>query len=328
MFEQLRDKRVVVTGATGFLGGHIMRQLQNIGANAIPLGSDDWNLLYRREMTGQVCNSLRKTDLVIHLAGYNGGISFNAKNSADIFYENTVMGLNLLDACAEFEIPKVVSVVTSCAYPSLTNVGDFAREICREDDFLEGPPHDSVACHGYAKRNLQLASQFYRDQYDLCAVTCCLTTLYGPGDSFDPERTKVMGGLIERLMQAKRKGQSQFVGWGTGEARREFIYVEDAARDLLLAAIHYADSTSPLNVGTGTEISIRDLTKLVAQAVEYEGEISWDTSKPDGQMRKKLDTSRWSKMTEQYSLTYTPLSEGLKKTVEWYKANHENRQCA
>lgn len=338
MFDALHNKDVVVTGATGFFGKHVCKALRDAGAFVTGLRSADWDMTDARVPT-PVMRALRNTHYVVHLAGYNGGIQFNLDNPADIFSRNTLMGLNLLNACKDAQIShKVLLVVASCAWPALqwtltpnTHGTPFEmrinaeRETCPESEFLEGPPHPSVACHGYAKRNLQLGAEFFNRQYGLPAVTACVTTLYGPGDSFDLKRTKVVGSLIRRFVVAKLKELPEVVCWGTGSARRELIYVEDAARDLVLALMHYDDSTMPLNCGIGTEISIRELAERVASTVGYKGKICWDTTKPDGQLRKKLDTKRFEELfrrvrPELGRPEYSSLDWGLRQTVDWYMA--------
>lgn len=325
-----QDKKVLVTGDQGFLGKHIIRHLQELGLKqGVNIRTfDSVNLCDVREVEAWFSRSPR-FDCVFHLAGHNGGIEFNRKRPADIFHHNTVMGLNLLRSCQEHGVGKVVSIVASCAYPQEKwadpgEWNDFRKlplEIMEEGDFLDGPPHDSVACHGYAKRNLQLASQFFRQQYGLQAVCVCPTTLYGPGDSLDPERTKVLGGMVRRFVEAKRDRLPHVTCWGSGIAQREFLYVEDAAKLIAQAALVYDDSGCPLNLGTGQEHTIRDMAETIKAITGFEGRIDWDTTKPDGQLRKRLDLTRMREFFPDF--VPTSLMRGLGNTIRWA----EERLC-
>jgi nucleoside-diphosphate-sugar epimerase len=318
---ELSKANICVTGATGFLGKHLVEALRGDGTNIfVPPGprdeinGSDFTHYPAVQWVFDYMSRERPVDYVFHLAGYNGGIAFNQKCPADIFAINTIMGLNILKACQEFGVKKVVSVVASCAYPT-------SQSVCNEEAFLEGPPHDSVACHGYGKRNLQLASSFYRKQYGLQAVCACPTTLYGPGDSFDPERTKVMGAMIRRFAEAVKNGDRTVTCWGTGKPYRDFLYVKDAAKLLIQVMQHYDNSEIPLNLGFGQEVTVKELASRVAEAVGYNGDILWDVSKPDGQSRKRLDTSRMGSDVDLSEFTITPLNDGIKETVEWYLKN-------
>jgi GDP-L-fucose synthase len=319
----LRDARVLVTGGTGFLGKHLCRALDKVGSMTQSVGSGldlTWgpcvNQVFRRA----------RPDYVFHLAGWNGGISFNENFPSDIFFRNTLMGLNVLEACRTFGVKKVVSVVASCAYGDDKDTKHLEMFNCRgtkesgileEEDFLSCRPNPSVACHGYAKRNLQLASSYYRQQYGLLAVCDCPTTLYGPGDSYDPNRTKVMGGMVKRFCDAVAKGEQEVTCWGSGRPLREFLYVEDAAKLLVETMLRYDDSDLPLNLGTGQELSVKEVAETVAAAAGYAGSIRWDTSKPDGQMRKRLDTTRMEAILPTF--TFTPLRVGVDRAVEDYR---------
>lgn len=265
-------------------------------------------------------------NLVFHIAGHNGGLAFNQDFPADIFVRNTQMGMNVLDACRRFKVEKVVSVVASCAYPEfklrcvLANATSCTREpheVMAEWDFLLGEPHDSVACHGYAKRNLQLASSFMKKQYGLNAVCVCPTTLYGPGDSFDPQRTKILGGMVKRFVDAKRNQLTNVTCWGSGEPKREFLYVHDCASLLVKCMEKYGDSDHPLNLGTGQEYSVKEVAETVARCVGYTGKIWWDTSKPDGQLRKRLDLTKMHKVLGEFP--FTPFEKGVAETVRAYR---------
>jgi GDP-L-fucose synthase len=319
----LQNAKVLVTGGTGFLGRHLCKALEGVGARPLPLGRD-CDLTDSRNADAIIG---QQWDFVFHVAGHNGGILYNQTYPADIFHRNSVMGLNLLEACKKHGVKKVVSIVASCAYPWYDDRRDCAREILQEDDFLRGEPHATVACHGYAKRNLQLASAFYRRQYGLNAVCACPTTLYGPGDSFDPARTKVMGAVIKKFVDAHDGGDPEVVCWGTGAAYREFLYVEDAARLLIETLLRYGeprhgkpaqfDSESPLNLGSGQELSIKQLSETVGRVVDFKGAVRWDTTKSDGQLRKRLDLAKMREVLPEFR--YTPLEEGIRKTVDYYR---------
>lgn len=327
MNHPLSGKLVGVTGANGFLGKHVIYALMKAKARIFTNPSDC--SLTEHLNAEEFVLSVPEVDLVIHLAGWNGGIAFNLANKADIFYENTVMALNVIKSCADWSVKKVVSVVASCAYPQQEwedmGYGDFycgEKELMCEVDFLDGPPHPSVEAHAYAKRNLQLASKFYHDQYGLSAVCVCPTTLFGPGDSTDPERTKVLMAVVKKVVDAKRAKAESITFWGTGNAMREFLYVEDAARLILDAATHYDDSSTPLNLGSGHELRIRELVARVVDMVGYTGTISWDSSKPDGQLRKRLEVTKMARTIP--NIVISDFDESLRKTIDWYQGEVAN----
>lgn len=308
-----KGRRVFITGASGFLGRHLTRYLESLAADVwVTTGKHVYDLTDHAQ-TEACIHELGRIESVFHLAGFNGGIAWNMAFPAQIFAQNTAMALNVLDACKNNGVRKVVSVVASCAYPAVT----FSPE-CSEYSFLGEEPHETVACHGYAKRNLQLASSFYHQEYGLNAVCACPTTLYGPGDSYDPKRTKVMGAMVKRFVDAVDENKSEVTCWGSGRPKREFLYVEDAAKMLVQVMDRYNDSFLPLNLGTGQEVSIRELAEMVAGIVGYKGTIRWDTDVLDGQTRKRLDLTR---MQQYVDVPLTPLEEGISKTIEDY------RQC-
>ena len=233
---------------------------------------------------------------------------------ADILYSNTVMGLNIHHACEYLGVKKVVSIMTSCAFP------DTGMEILKEETFWDGLPNKTIRAHGIAKRILNAATQAYNDQYNLNAVTVCVTNLYGPNDTFNLVRTKVVGALIRKFVEAKLEENDQVECWGTGAPMREFMYVEDAAEAVVQALEKYEDVDTPLNIGTGTDISIKQLVDYIVKATNYKGEVFWNTEKPDGQMKKLLDTTR---MKEILDVTPIEVEEGVKRTVQWYMENKE-----
>lgn len=330
----LHDSRILITGGHGFLGQHLVEELNDIGVTPIlPYRGDEAGRvdLCRIDHCENAFDNAGPIDYVFHLAGYNGGIAFNAAAGFDIFADNTVMAINVLRVAAERRVKKVVSVVASCAYPQnqweqdTENDTDGVyhytcepREVMMEYGFFDGPPHRSVACHGYAKRNLQLASSLASEQYNLDAVCVCPTTLYGPGDDFDPARSKIMGAMVKRFVDAADNGDREVTCWGTGKPLREFLYVKDAAKLLLQALDHYEINDYPLNLGSGDEVSVLTLAAMVADRAGYDGKILWDASKPDGQGRKRLNLSRMKAWLPGVKLT--ALENGIEETIAHYRA--------
>tara|TARA_B100000287_G_scaffold407519_1_gene433020 strand:+ start:419 stop:1369 length:951 start_codon:yes stop_codon:yes gene_type:complete len=306
---KLKNKKVIVTGGMGFLGSFICENLESKGAIAIPVKSQEVNILNPESLIQFMAAC--KPDYCIHAAGYNGGIEFNRMYPADIFYANTIMGLNVHYACQYIGVKKLLSIMTSCAYP------DTGMEVLKEETFWEGSPNKTIRAHGIAKRTLQTASEAYNDQYELNAATVCVTNLYGPKDTFNLVRTKVVGALIRKFVEALDNNESVEC-WGTGSPMREFMYVEDAAEAIVQALQKYDDSTQPLNIGTGQDISIKELVEYIIKATEFKGSVNWNTDKPDGQMKKLLDTTRMSNYVD---IKPTNIEEGIKKTVDWYRGN-------
>lgn len=323
---RLPDSKVLVTGATGFLGQHLIhileygtgvRELVTVGGPAeskprleATNGFRGYVDLTEPAATEELFES-EAPDVVFHLAGFNGGIEYNRRFPADIFLQNTLMACNVIRASAKAGVKKVISTISSCAYP------DEDEALLREADFLAGPPHPSVACHAYAKRALFLASYFAHVQYDLLAPCVALPTLYGPGERVDDTRAKVIGGLIGRFVRARDRGDAEVACWGSGNPLREFLYVEDAARLLCWAMEQYHDCSQLLNIGPGTEVSIRELAETVAKVVGYQGTILWDTTKADGQFRKKFATDTIERLIP--DMQPTSLLYGLRASLQWYE---------
>ena len=307
----IKNKKILVTGGTGFLGSAICKNIEDKGGIAIPLKSEEVNLLNLESIIQFMAAS--KPDYCIHAAGYNGGIEFNRMYPADILYSNTIMGLNLHYACQYMNVKKVLSIMTSCAYP------DTGMEFLKEETFWEGLPNKTIRAHGIAKRTLQTAAESYNEQYELNAVTVCVTNLYGPKDTFNLVRTKVVGALIRKFVEAVNENRSVDC-WGTGAPMSEFMYVDDAAEAIVQALQKYEDSSQPLNIGTGKDISIKQLVEYIVDATGFSGEVNWDTDKPDGQMKKLLDTTR---MSNYIKISPIEVKEGIKKTVKWYRGNKE-----
>lgn len=311
-------KKCVVTGGNGFFGRHLYAILREAGARAEAAGPD----LDLRDGDDALL-AVTGADFVFHLAGHNGGIAYNLERPAEIFRDNTLMALQVLEACRVSRVKKFIGVVASCAYPDpdgypwdLSGVED---GILAEEHFLgKQGPHPTVACHGYAKRNLHLACQFHAKQYGLNAVCVCPTTLYGPGDSYDSARTKVVGGMVRRFCDAVDAGETSVTCWGTGSALRELLHVRDAARLTALAGLRFDDPKVPLNLASGKEVSVHELAELTAQAAGWQGEIRWDNSRPDGQHRKRLDS--WRIRTVLGRQDFVPLPEGLAEACADYRA--------
>jgi nucleoside-diphosphate-sugar epimerase len=307
----LTDKIIVLTGGEGFFGSFIYRALMSRKAKVVVVPHSKLDLMILQDVVDFFVEA--EPDYCIHCAGYNGGIQFNIANSAHILYTNTVMGLNIYEACRVAEVKKLVSIMSSCAYP------DTGMEILNEKDFWNGPPNSTIKSHGIAKRILQCAAEAYKKQHDLNAVTVCVTNLYGEFDTFNLDRTKVVGALIRKVVESKIEDKPFVQCLGTGKPKREFMYVRDGAEGVVQALEKYEDSFETLNIGTGTEITIKDLIEKIVKCVGYEGKISWDTSRPDGQMKKLLDTT---KMQDILDLDITEIDDGLERTISWYM-NHK-----
>ena len=304
-----KGKKILVTGGAGFLGSFLVEQLKERGVNEedirIPRSKD----VDLRRWENCV-NAVKDMDMVIHLAARVGGIGFNRAYPATLFYDNAIMGIQLMEAARQECVAKFVAIGTVCAYPKYTPVP------FKEDELWNGYPEETNAPYGLAKKMLLVQSQAYRQQYGYNSIFLLPVNLYGPGDNFDPESSHVIPALIRKFTDAVQKNVSVVEVWGTGKASREFLYVEDAAKGILLAAERY-NKPEPVNLGAGFEIKIVDLVELIAELTEFDGEIRWDTTKPDGQPRRCLDVSRAEK--EFGFRAKTDFRDGLKKTVEWYQ---------
>jgi GDP-L-fucose synthase len=316
---RLQGLRLVVTGGAGFLGRAVCARLERCGAAEVFVPrSREFDLRERsaiRRMLG-----VARPDVIIHLAAVVGGIGANRANPGKYFYDNAVMGLELLEAVRQAGIQKVVSVGTICSYPKFTPVP------FREEDLWNGYPEETNAPYGLAKKMLLVQAQAYRQQYGLNAVTLLPVNLYGPGDNFDPASSHVIPALVRKMIEARRSNAAEVAAWGTGLASREFLFVRDAAEAIVRATESY-DSPEPLNLGSGQEITIRQLAELIAELVGFRGQIRWDASQPDGQPRRCLDTSR-ARAAIGFSAA-TTLAAGLRETIDWYEhANFGTRRNA
>jgi GDP-L-fucose synthase len=297
-----------VTGGAGFLGSSVVRELvkRGVEANDILIPRSKTMDLRRWE---NCVRAVERRDIVIHIAGKGGGIGFNQRSPGSLFYENAIMGIQMMEASRLNQVQKFVAIGTVCAYPKHTPTP------FKEEDIWNGYPEETNAPYGLAKKMLLVQAQSYRVQYGLNAIYLLPVNLYGPGDSFDPGRSHVVPALIKKVMDAKTNNDNRVVVWGTGNASREFLYVKDAAEGILLATEHY-DSPLPVNLGSGREITIRELVAKIASIIGYKGDIVWDPSKPDGQPRRSLDTSK--ARSEFGFIAKTDLDEGLRRTIEWY----------
>jgi GDP-L-fucose synthase len=299
--------RVVITGGAGFLGTHVAERLRAQGIEPfIPL-IEDWDLTRADDVERLFVET--EPELLIHLAAEVGGIGANQANPGRYWYANLVMGANILERSRLCGLQKLVLIGTICAYPK------FAPIPFKEDDLWNGYPEETSAPYGIAKKTLLVGAQAYREQYGLDAIFLLPVNLYGPGDNFDLESSHVIPALIRKMVEAERSGAREVVLWGDGSPTREFLYVDDCAEAILLAAERY-DGPDPVNLGTGSEISIRELAKLIGEVTGYEGKIVWDTSKPNGQPRRRLDTERAERVFGFHART--SLREGLERTVAWY----------
>lgn len=304
---QFSGARVMVTGGAGFLGSHVVARLQDAGADVFVPRSRDYDLREKDGIGRALADG--RPEIVVHLAAVVGGIGANRANPGRFFYDNSMMGIQLMEHARIAGVEKFVGVATVCAYPK------FAPLPFREEDLWSGYPEETNAPYGLAKKMLLVQAQAYREQYGFNAITLLPVNLYGPGDNFDPASSHVIPALVRKVVEAKRLGLDHIVAWGTGAASREFLYVEDAADAIVLATERY-DSPDPVNLGAGKEISIRELVHTIADVCGFEGEIRWDASQPDGQPRRMLDTTR---ARERFGfVARTDFETGLRRTIDWY----------
>ncbi len=307
----LRSKKILVTGGAGFLGSRLVKNItekRGVSINDIVIPrSNEVDL----RVFDDCLKVTKNADLVIHLAARVGGIGFNRKFPGVLFYDNIMMGAQLIESARIAEVKKFVQVGTVCAYPKFTPAP------FKEDNLWDGYPEETNAPYGVAKKSLLVMAQAYRQQYGMNVIYLLPVNLYGPGDNFDLESSHVIPALIRKFVEATAKDEKQVVVWGTGQASREFLYVDNAAEGIILATEKY-DKPAPVNLGTGKEITIRQLVELIAELTGFDGNIIWDTSKPDGQPRRCLDIMR-AKMEFGFEAK-TDLAVGLKKTIDWYKS--------
>ena len=301
--------RIVVTGGTGFLGRHVMAALGAHGfTQAVAVGSRDYDLTHEAQAL-RMLEKLRP-DAIVHLAAVVGGIGANRTHPGSFFYQNLMMGTLLMEHARNTGVKRFVSVGTICSYPKFTPVP------FREEELWNGYPEETNAPYGLAKKMLLVQSQAYRQEYGFDAVNVMLVNLYGPGDNFDAETSHVIPALIRKCIEAAERDAPEIEVWGTGNATREFLYVEDAALGIV-AALERLEGSEPVNIGAGHEISIRDLAAKIAEHSGFRGRLVWDPTKPDGQPRRCLDTTRARQLLG-WSAT-TPFDEGLRRTVAWYR---------
>jgi len=323
----LKNKRILVTGGAGFLGSHVVSELKDRGCKNIFIPKIEVYDFVQMEAVKQVYKDA-KPDIVIHLAAVVGGIEANRRNPGKFFYDNLMMGVQLMEEARRFGVEKFVALGTICCYPKHTPVP------FKENDLWNGYPEETNAPYGLAKKMLLVQSQAYRQQYGFNSIFLMPVNLYGPGDNFDPKTSHVIPALIKKCIDAqskklfKQRGLSpkgtvpEVVVWGTGKPTREFLYVEDAAEAIILATEKY-NKSEPINIGAGFEISIKNLVKLIAGLTGFKGKIIWDKTKPDGQPRRCLDTTIAEK---EFSFkAKTPFEDGLRKTIAWFKDYKECR---
>lgn len=301
------SKKVLVTGSTSMIGRPVCRILRERGYEVVGSTHKECNLLDWRETINHFNHV--KPDIVVHLAAYSGNLQFNLKYPSDTFYNTSLIGLHTLNAARECGAKDILSILSSCS------IADLDQEELKETDLWAGLPNKSVESHGFAKRMLHVFSRQLYKQHAMRAKTCILTNSFGPYDSFSIEKTKVVGALIKRFTQAKKDNAENVLCWGSGKVLREFIYAPDAAECIVQCLEKYDNYEIPLNIGSDQEISIKELSETIAYLVGYKGEILWDLTQPDGQLRKKLDTGR---MKQYIKHEMTPLISGLAQTISWY----------
>ncbi len=310
----LSAKRICITGGAGFLGTHLIKKLKEHGAKDIFVPEyPEYDLVREADILRMIDTA--KPEIIIHLAAKVGGIGANREKPGEFFYDNLMMGVQLIHHAWRQGVEKFVAIGTICAYPKFTPIP------FKEEDLWNGYPEETNAPYGLAKKMLLVQSQAYREQYGYNSIFLLPVNLYGPGDNFNPASSHVIPALIRKYLEAKEQGADEIVAWGDGSPTREFIYVEDAAEGITLATERY-NISEPVNIGSSFEISIKDLTETIARLTGFNGSIRWDTTKPNGQPRRKLDTSR---AREAFGFeAKTDFEEGLKRTIAWYANERAN----
>ncbi|MSR76836.1 MAG: GDP-L-fucose synthase [Candidatus Omnitrophica bacterium] len=304
----LKDKVIVVTGGAGFLGSFIVEKLREKGAKKIFVPrSKDYNLIEKEAVVRLLKD--QRPDYIIHAAGSVGGIGANQVNPGKFLYENLMMGSQLIESCRHVPVEKLLILGTICSYPK------FCPVPFKEEDLWNGYPEETNAPYGIAKKLLLVQAQTYREQYGLNSIYLMPVNMYGPRDNFDPHTSHVIPAIIRKCIQAKKQGDNKIICWGDGSPTREFFYAEDAAEGIVLGLLHY-NGKEPVNLGTGQEISIRQVTEMIVKMTGFQGDIEWDDSKPNGQPRRCVDISR----AEHFFgfKAKTALADGLKNTIDWY----------
>jgi GDP-L-fucose synthase len=306
-----QDKTVLVTGGSGFLGTHLTAKLKEEGATVIAPSHKDYDLV-NGDAVRKLYADHPNVDQVIHLAAVVGGIGANREHPGSFMYDNLMMGVQLIHEAYKANVPKFVALGTVCAYPKYTPVP------FKEDDLWNGYPEETNAPYGLAKKMMLVQSQGYREEYGYNSIFLLPVNLYGPGDNFNPDSSHVIPALIKKCVDAVENGEDEIVVWGTGKASREFLYVDDVTEGILLAAERY-NKSEPVNLGSSFEITIKDLVDIIVKATGFQGKVTWDSTKPDGQPRRKLDVSKAE--AEFGFKSTTTFEEGLKKTIDWYREN-------
>ena len=313
----LKNQKILITGADGFLGKHLVKNLLEKRG----IQKEHLFLPTIKELDLTKWESCQKAvlgqDIIIHLAAKVGGIGFNQQKPGELFYDNIIMGTQLMEAARQANVKKFIAIGTVCAYPKHTPVP------FKEENLWDGYPEETNAPYGLAKKMLLVQSQAYRQQYGFNSIFLLPLNLYGPGDNFDVASSHVIAAIIKKVYDAKKNNEHYIELWGTGKATRGFLYVEDAAEGIILATEQY-DKPDPVNLGSDLEISIKDLAELVCKLIDFKGEIRWDVSRPDGQLRRSVDTSKAKK--EFGFESKTNFEEGLKKTIEWYEKNNRSNK--
>jgi GDP-L-fucose synthase len=307
-----KNKKILLTGGAGFLGQYVEKELIRAGTlkkNILIPRSKDLDL----KESANVKKAVNNKDIIIHLAAVVGGIEYNRKNPGKMIYDNLIIGLNIFEQARKAKVKKIITMGSVCAYPKFTPVP------FKEEDLWNGYPEETNAPYGLAKKMLLEVGKAYKQQYSLNSIFLLMVNLYGPGDNFDPKSSHVIPALIRRIHEAKKQNKKAITVWGTGKASREFLYVEDAAKAIVLAGQKY-NKPDAINIGAGFEITIKELVLLIAKLMKYKGKIIWDKSKPDGQPRRCLDTTKAEKLFG--FKAKTDFKTGLKKTIKWYERNH------